>query len=92
MSIRPNEHEIRSSYDQFAISEPDKCPVLHEANNLNLQSEIFSSLRPSFRAHDSSSRVSCVAGPRHFLIRLAGTQLLSLGDTLKDRSEENITR
>jgi hypothetical protein len=49
--------------------------MLHEANNLNLQSEIFSSLRLSFRAHDSSSRINHLAGPRHFLIRSTPTQL-----------------
>jgi len=50
----PIEDEIRSVYDEFAISKPDQRAMLHLADNLNLQSEIFSSLGLGFLFHKSS--------------------------------------
>src|SRR2546428_2277100 len=45
--------------------------MFHESNNLNFQSEIFSRLRSSFLAHNSSSCISRQVSPRHSLMQLA---------------------
>jgi hypothetical protein len=54
LSKHPNEDEIRSVYDELAISKSDQRAMLHLANNLNLQSEILSSFRPGVLVHKSS--------------------------------------
>jgi hypothetical protein len=55
VSKTPNEHQIRSVYDEVAAFKSDERAMFHQTNNLNLQSEIFRNLGYHSLAHGSSS-------------------------------------